>query len=43
MFTEELLEGPELAKLEKCDVLTSLYQVEGIGRHGKLSAAQLSH
>jgi len=33
MVIEELLEDPELAKLEKCDELAPLYHVEGIGLH----------
>ena len=39
MVIEELLEDPELAELEKCDALTSLYYVEGIGLYGELSSA----
>jgi hypothetical protein len=30
---EELLEDPEIAELEKCDALASLYHVEGAGLH----------
>jgi hypothetical protein len=33
MVIEELLEDPELAKLEKCDVLAPFYHIEGIGLH----------
>jgi hypothetical protein len=33
-----LLEDPELAELEKCDVLAPLYYIEGIGLHGELSS-----
>jgi hypothetical protein len=33
MAIEELLEDPELAKLEKCDTLAPLYYIEGIGLH----------
>ena len=33
MVIEELLEDPELAKLEKCDALAPLYHIEGIGLH----------
>lgn len=33
MVIEELLEDPELAKLEKCEVLAPLYHIKGIGLH----------
>jgi hypothetical protein len=33
MVIEELLEDPELAKLEKYDALAPLYHIKGIGLH----------
>jgi hypothetical protein len=39
----ELYQVTNEAKLEKCDKLTPLYHVEGIGLHGELSSVQLSH
>jgi hypothetical protein len=33
MVIEELLEDPELAKLEKDDALAPLYHIEGTDRH----------
>ena len=33
MVIEELLKDPELAELDKCDVLAPLYHIEGIGLH----------
>ncbi len=39
MVIEELLEDPNLAELEKYDVLTLLYHIEGIGLQGEFSSA----
>jgi hypothetical protein len=33
MFTEELLEDPELAELEKCDAFALWDYIKGIGLH----------
>lgn len=33
MVIEELLEDPELAEFEKCDMLAPFYHIEGIGLH----------
>ena len=40
MVIEELLEDPELAELEKYDVLTPLYHIEGIDRHVGITLAE---
>jgi hypothetical protein len=40
MVIEELLEDPELAEFEKCDVLAPLYHIEGIGLHISLISSR---